>query len=102
MLVLRYTYFMEENISGLQNSIDELDKSVSFLGEQVRRQNSYKRNFALSLLRGFSTAVGATVIFGLILASVVQAVRSIDYVPIINNLLSSEAIESVINKFTQL
>ncbi len=92
---------MQENIGDLQASIDKLEKSVSFLGEQVRRQNSYRRNASLSLVRGFSTAVGATVIFGVILASLLQIVRSIDYVPIVNNLMSSEAIESIINKFTQ-
>jgi hypothetical protein len=92
---------MEENTKDLQSSIIELEKSISFLGEQVRRQNSYRRNFGLSLLRGFSTAVGATVIFGVILAFLVQAVKSIDYVPIINNLMSSESIENVINEFTQ-
>ncbi|NCO12095.1 MAG: hypothetical protein COZ34_00910 [Candidatus Pacebacteria bacterium CG_4_10_14_3_um_filter_34_15] len=92
---------MKESISDLQTSINELEKSVSFLGEQIRKQNSYRRNVSLSVVRGFSTAVGATVIFGVILALLVKTISSIDYVPIINNLMSSEAIESFIAKFTQ-
>jgi len=35
------------------------------------------------------------------LALLVKTISSIDYVPIINNLMSSEAIESFIAKFTQ-
>ena len=92
---------MEENNTNLQDSILKLEKSISSSEEYERKQTSFGRIFTLALVRGFGTAVGATVIFGLILASIIQIVRSIDYVPIINNLLSSQAIESVINKFTQ-
>lgn len=92
---------MEENTKDLQSSIIELEKSISFLTEQVRKQNSYKRNVSVSLVRGFSTAVGATVIFGVALAILVQAIKSIDYVPIVNSLMSSESVETIISNFMQ-
>lgn len=91
---------MEENNQSLQQSINNLEKSVSSLEQVIKKQNSVRHSVALSLLRGFTTALGATVIFGISLALVIQIVRSIDYVPIINNILSSQAIESVINGFT--
>ncbi len=92
---------MEENFNDLHTSIKKLEGSVLSLEKTVKKQTSFKRIFALSLVHGFGTAAGATVIFGLILALVLQVIKSIDYVPIINNLLSSQAIESVISKFTQ-
>ena len=93
---------MIENNKDLQKSISSLEESILKLEKKVQRQTSFRRNFALSLVRGFGTAVGATVIFGLAIAFTIQAVRSIDYVPIMNNLLNSQAIENVINKFTQM
>lgn len=96
-----YTYFMEENNLDLDNSIASLERSVERLEKKVIQVTSYKRVFFISLLHGFGTAVGATFIFGIIIASLVQAAKTIDYVPIINNLLNSQAIEAIINNFTQ-
>ena len=90
-----------DQLQSLQQSILKLEESISRLEEKVRRQTSLRRNFTLSLVKGLGSAVGATVIFALMLASVVQVIRSIDYVPIINNILSSQAIEDVVNRFTQ-
>ena len=92
---------MPETNDRLQKSILSLEKSISNLEKRVQKQTSFRRNFAMSLVRGFGGAIGATVIFGLALALVIQIVRSINYVPLINNILNSQAIESVINRFTQ-
>ena len=92
---------MVENYNKLKQSITNLEKSISKLEKRVAKQTSFKRNFTMSLVRGFGGAIGATVIFGLALALIIQIVRSIDYVPIINNILSSQAIESVIDRFTK-
>ena len=80
--------------SNLEQKIEELTK-------QIKLQTSFKRNFLIAVLRGFATALGATVVFGIALALVFQLVRSIDYVPILNNILNSSAIEEVIYRFTQ-
>lgn len=85
--------------SSLQQSIDRLEATVARLDKQIQAQNSFIRNFGLSLARGLASAVGATIIFGLVIALTIQFLRSIDYVPIINNILDSQAIESVIDRF---
>lgn len=85
--------------NNLQQSIDRLEETVARLDKRIQTQNSYVRNFGLSLARGLASAVGATIIFGLSIAIVIQILRSIDYVPIINNILDSQAIENVISRF---
>jgi hypothetical protein len=93
---------MIENNDEFLKSIAQLEESVSSLEKKVKKQISFRRNFILAMVRGFGSVVGATVVFGLILAAIIQIVRGIDYVPIINNMLNSQAIENVINKFTQI
>lgn len=78
-----------------------LEQKIEELTRQIKLQTSFKRNFLMAVLRGFATALGATVVFALALALVFQLVRSIDYVPILNNVLNSSAIEEVIHRFTQ-
>jgi hypothetical protein len=78
-----------------------LEQKIVELTKQIELQNSIKRSFLISILRGFATALGATVIFGIAIALVFQLVRSIDYVPLLNNILDSAAIEELIHRFTQ-
>lgn len=80
---------------------DSLETKITELTGQLKLQNSFKRNFLQSIVRGFGTALGATAVFGLVLALLFQVIRSIDYVPILNGFLSSQAVEDVIRRFTQ-
>lgn len=80
---------------------DTLETKIAELTRQIKLQNSVRRNFLLSIVRGFGTALGATAVFGLVFALLFQVIRSIDYVPLLNNVLSSQAVEEVIRRFTQ-
>lgn len=82
----------------IQNS---LEQKIQALTKQIEKQNSFKRNFFISIFRGLGGAIGATIIFGIGIAVIIQITRSIDYVPILNNILNSKAIESIINRFIQ-
>ncbi len=93
---------MNDKEAELQRSLLKLEKSISKLDARVKRQTSFRRNFIMALLHGFAGAVGATIIFGLSIVLLVRIVRSIDYVPIINNIVNSQAVETVINKFAHL
>lgn len=79
----------------------ELQYQIEELNKQLQMQNSLQRNFFMAMLRGFAGAVGATVVFGIVLAFLFQIIRSINYVPILNNILNSGAIEEVVKRFTQ-
>lgn len=83
------------------HEVTELQKEVAQLRKQFENFNSFPRNFAIAILRGFASAIGATLVFGLAIAFLIQIIRSIDYVPILNNILNSGAIEEIIQKFAQ-
>jgi hypothetical protein len=92
---------MTQQEKELQSTIVRLEKEVAILTEQFKNFNSIRRNFFIAVLRGFASALGATVVFGLAIALVIQIVRSIDYVPLLNGIMNSGAIEEVIQKFSQ-
>lgn len=77
------------------------EKQIAKLTQQIEQQNSLQKNFLVGIFRGLGTALGATVVFGLVLAGVFHMIRSIDYVPLLNTILSSEAVEELIRRFTQ-
>lgn len=85
--------------SDLEKELNLLRTEVADLHTQFRQFNSFRRNFSVAIVRGFASALGATVVFGLALASLIQIVRSIDYVPILNDILNSGAIEEIIKRF---
>ena len=75
-----------------------LETEISKLTTQVARQNSLKRIFFISVLRGFATALGATLVFSLVIAWLVSFLQKIDYVPLITNILNSPAFETLVGK----
>lgn len=90
---------LEQIKQGAKSEIILLKEEIELLRHELRRQNSFSRLFFHSVLRGLFTAIGATVVTALVFALVFQIVRSIDYVPIINGLLDSRALEAVLNRF---
>ncbi len=80
---------------------NELEDKIQELTKQIKLQNSYKRNFSVVVVRGLGSAIGATFVFGLVLAGLFQVIKSVDYVPVLNNILNSQAIEELIRRFTQ-
>lgn len=99
---MRYTQGMNDSEKSLQQSVDDLESRVGELVAQVKVYNSTRRSLWMAVLRGFASAIGATVVFGIVLAIVFQVIRSLDYVPIINTILNSDAIEEIVKQFTSI
>jgi len=93
---------MLENEENFGQSISNLEKSISSLEENIKKQTSLSRNFTISLVRGLGGAIGATVIFSIVFAFSIKVIQSIDYVPLLNNILSSKAIEDIVSNFAKL
>lgn len=79
----------------------DLESKIEELTNQIRIQNSVQRTFAISILRGFGAAIGATIVFGLVLALLSQVIRSIDYIPVLNSVLTSQEVVDLIQNFLQ-
>lgn len=76
-----------------------LEKALQVLNIELQKQNSFLRSFLLGLVKGFAMSIGATVVFALVFALLFQFARTVDYVPIINSFLTSQAVEEVLNNF---
>lgn len=79
----------------------DLESKIEELTRQIKLQNSAKRNFSIAIIRGFGTAIGATIVFGFVLALMLQIIKSIDYVPVLNNVLTSQEVVDLIQNFLQ-
>jgi hypothetical protein len=85
----------------LESRLQNLNESVDKLSRQMQNANSFWRNAVLSIIRGLTFSLGATLIFGLAIAILVVFIQSIDYVPIINEIFNSESIRELIEQFSQ-
>lgn len=85
----------------LQDSINSLEFQIKKLNKRVEKQVSFKRHFAMAIMIGFAGALGATVVFAGALAGSIQVVRTINYVPILNNILNSQELEEVIKSISK-
>ena len=59
---------------------EELVHEMEELKEEVHKQNSFTRGFWVGILRGIGYAVGATLLFGLLITVLTYIVRTSDAV----------------------
>jgi hypothetical protein len=78
-----------------------LQEQIEKLTRQIQMQNSFKRNFNLAIIKGFGGAIGATVVFGIVIAILIPILKTINYVPIINSILNSQTLREVFRNIPQ-
>ncbi len=70
-----------------QNLLQAVEKTNRLLA----KQNSFKRNFALSIVQGMGSALGATLVAGIVIAIIYQLLVSLNALPFFQDLLPSSA-----------
>lgn len=68
---------------------DKLFTVLTSIEESLRKQNSPKKIFFQGVLRGFGTAVGATVIFAVVTSLTIYFVDTIDLNSILGSLFNA-------------
>ena len=56
---------------------NDLERNIEQLTRAVEKQNSYVQRFLLGIVGGIGTAIGATVIAGLVLVWLVQFLQTV-------------------------
>lgn len=79
-----------------------MERQLTILNERLRKQTSVRYIFMYSVVRGIGYALGATIIAGAVLAFLLQVISSIDYLPLINQFLSSEEAREILNSFREM
>lgn len=73
------------------SSLITLYKEISRTNKLLARQNSFRRNFTLSVVQGMGSALGATLVAGILVALFYQLLVSVNEVPFFHNLIPSSA-----------
>lgn len=83
---------------------DQLLQEVESLTEQVRKLNTklYKQTtakyvFLHALIAGIGSAIGATIIAGMVIGILAQTIHTIEDVPIVGNIVRNKLIQSQFN-----
>ena len=98
---------LQEKVGNFINEVEELTEherlvaEVELLSEQIRKLNArlYKQTtpkyvFFHALLAGIGSAVGATIIAGIVIGLLAQTIHTIEDVPIVGNIFRNELIQN--------
>lgn len=75
-----------------------LKKSVNALAKELRHQNSKKYQFGIGIIIGLGRALGATVVFALLIAALVQFVRTAENIPFLNTLTEKSGLHDFVEQ----
>lgn len=78
-----------ENLPDEQKEITELTKSLNELEQTIKKTNSTKRVIWRGILTGLSGAIGATIVFGLLLTIISGILYATGAFPELNEFLHS-------------
>lgn len=84
------------------NTSANLEKQLEILNQRLYRKTNPKHIFLLGLIQGIGYTFGATIVAGLVLFLAVQMIASIDYLPVINQFLSSEGVREVLQSLKEI
>lgn len=72
-----------------KDSVEDLNESVNKLEERIEKTNDPKRVFLFGVLAGFGRAIGATILFGLVVTIVSAVLYKVGLFPELNEMLNS-------------
>ncbi len=77
-----YYCYMNDNDKGLENAVENLE-------DRIERTNDPKRVFFFGILSGFGGAIGATILFGLVITAISTLLYKTGLFPSFNEFLNS-------------
>jgi len=93
---------VQKNSSNANNVNANLEKQLEILNQRLYRKTNPKHIFLFGLIQGIGYTFGATIVAGLVLFFAVQMIASIDYLPVINQFLSSDGVREVLQSFKEM
>ncbi|MBU0975193.1 MAG: DUF5665 domain-containing protein [Patescibacteria group bacterium] len=78
--------------------LDHINKNLRKLQKSMYKSNSLKWNFFKGLVSGVGYTIGATIIFGILLAILSKTINTVDDVPVLNKIIQTIQIDGVIEE----
>lgn len=70
--------------------------SMDRLARQISKQNHLGQVFLRAVITGVGTAIGATVVAGIVLVWLAQIATTIDYIPLVRDVLNAQEIQDAL------
>lgn len=75
---------------------DSLKQSIDRLDRSIRQQNSLSRVFVRAIVAGVGSALGASLVAGIVVVLLARILQTIDYIPFISGVISSQEIQDAL------
>jgi hypothetical protein len=75
-----------------------LSEETKKLANEMVKQNSFKYQFVMSIVRGVGGVIGATLISAIVLSILVLSVKSLANVPVVKDYIDADKIDSYLKK----
>ncbi|MCB9801272.1 MAG: hypothetical protein H6773_03755 [Pseudomonadales bacterium] len=96
------TPLKKPHTSDLEKELKALDKQLQVLNERMRKANSVRYRFFMAVIQGFGVALGGTIVAYIIITILVETLRQINYIPIINMIFDSEYFSIFVDRLLHL
>jgi len=78
------------------NSNDRLIKAVNLLTEGIESSNNLKKVILRGILSGVATAIGATIVAGIVLWVLYQFISALDFVPFVEDFIDQTPLKALL------
>ena len=86
----------------LEKELKQLDKQLHILNARMRKMSSLRFRFFSAVVQGFGVALGGTIVAYIVITIVVETLRQINYIPIINMIFDSEYFSIFVDRLINL
>lgn len=91
-----------EKALGDAADIRELIQNIKEMNDRLRKLNSLRHRFAVGVLQGFGVALGGTIVAYIIISILIETLRQVNYIPVINMIFDSEYFRIFVSRLTNL
>ena len=80
------------------SELSQLNESIQTLNKSIAKSNSLKHAVLIGLLKGVSTALGATIVAAVVIAILGRSIKTLSDIPFVGSLIESSQVEKYIVK----
>lgn len=82
----------QAQLKNLQN-LENLENQLILLNQRLEKKTSFKYLFVFAIIQGIGYVIGATLIAGVAIAILARLLVTLDYVPFLNQIITSEQVQ---------
>lgn len=88
---------LAQKIDELHQDLEKLNRTMERVVEIEGRQYRWRYIIPISMMRGLITAIGATIVFAILIYFAGQLIEELETFPLLNNLLEKVPWEEIVN-----